>query len=50
MVFTLGDLVQRELVAEVHPPDFSQHFHTDHLVFSCSESEQKQLNSWVSFR
>ncbi|KFE56901.1 hypothetical protein IV01_06895 [Pseudomonas syringae] len=47
---TLGYLVQRELVAEVHPPDFSQHFHADHPVFSCSESEQKQLNTWVSFR
>ncbi|WP_216818615.1 hypothetical protein, partial [Pseudomonas syringae] len=29
---------------------FSHHFHTNHLVFSCSESEQKQLNTWVSFR
>jgi hypothetical protein len=47
---TLGYLVQRELVAEVHPPDFSQHFHADHPVFSCSESEQKQLNTWVSFQ
>jgi hypothetical protein len=47
---TLGDLVQRELVAEVHPPDFSQHFHADHPVFCCSKSEQKQLNTWVSFR
>ncbi|MGK4307280.1 hypothetical protein ACSMFX_03505 [Pseudomonas mosselii] len=36
--------------AEVHPPDFSQHFHADHPVFSCSESEQKQLNTWVSFQ
>ncbi|POC86689.1 hypothetical protein, partial [Pseudomonas amygdali] len=26
------------------------HFHADHPVFSCSESEQKQLNTWVSFR
>jgi dihydroxycyclohexadiene carboxylate dehydrogenase len=42
--------MQRELVAEVHPPDFSQHFHADHLVFSCSKSEQKQLNTWVSFQ
>ncbi|WP_448094458.1 hypothetical protein [Pseudomonas lini] len=42
--------MQRELVAEVHPPDFSQHFHADHPVFSCSKSEQKQLNTWVSFR
>src|SRR5690606_4239267 len=47
---TLGYLVQRELVAEVHPPDFSQHFHADHPVFSCSENEQKQLNTWVSFQ
>jgi len=47
---TLGYLVQREFVAEVHPPDFSQHFHADHPVFSCSESEQKQLNTWVSFQ
>ncbi|MGH8384937.1 MAG: hypothetical protein ACRESJ_05500, partial [Pseudomonas sp.] len=22
----------------------------DHPVFSCSESEQKQLNTWVSFQ
>jgi metal-dependent amidase/aminoacylase/carboxypeptidase family protein len=42
--------MQRELVAEVHPPDFSQHFHADHPVFSCSKSEQKQLNTWVSFQ
>lgn len=41
---TLGYLMQRELVAEVHPPDFSQHFHADHPVFSCSKSEQKKLN------
>jgi len=34
----------------VHPPNFSHHFHADHLVFSCSESEQKQLNTWVSFQ
>ncbi|WP_225609355.1 hypothetical protein, partial [Pseudomonas sp. PDM08] len=27
-----------------------QHFHADHPVFSCSESEQKQLNTWVSFQ
>ncbi|POC99843.1 hypothetical protein BKM20_26945, partial [Pseudomonas avellanae] len=47
---TLGYLMQRELVAEVHPPDFSQHFHADHPVFSCSKSEQKQLNTWVSFQ
>lgn len=47
---TLGYLMQRELVAEVHPPDFPQHFHADHPVFSCSKSEQKQLNTWVSFR
>ncbi|MBD9609513.1 hypothetical protein, partial [Pseudomonas sp. PDM08] len=26
------------------------HFHADHPVFSCSESEQKQLNTWVSFQ
>ena len=24
--------------------------HADHLVFSCSKSEQKQLNTWVSFQ
>lgn len=47
---TLGYLMQRELVAEIHPPDFSQHFHADHPVFSCSKSEQKQLNTWVSFQ
>jgi hypothetical protein len=47
---TLGYLMQRELVAEVHPPDFPQHFHADHPVLSCSKSEQKQLNTWVSFR
>ncbi|WP_258035648.1 IS3 family transposase, partial [Pseudomonas avellanae] len=29
---------------------FSQHFHADHPVFSCSKSEQKQLNTWVSFQ
>ena len=38
---TLGYLMQRELVAEVHPPDFPQHFHADPPVFSCSKSEQK---------
>uniref|UniRef100_UPI00197BE6EE hypothetical protein n=1 Tax=Pseudomonas viridiflava TaxID=33069 RepID=UPI00197BE6EE len=27
-----------------------QHFHADHPVFSCSKSEQKQLNTWVSFQ
>jgi len=37
-------------VAEVHPQDFPQHFHADHPVFSCSKSEQKQLNTWVSFQ
>ncbi|RMT25096.1 DEAD-box ATP-dependent RNA helicase 42 [Pseudomonas amygdali pv. mori] len=42
--------MKRQLVAEIHPPNFSHHFHANHLVFSCSESEQKQLNSWVSFR
>jgi hypothetical protein len=42
--------MQRELVAEVHPPDFFQHFHADHPVFSCSKCEQKQLNTWVSFQ
>ncbi|KTB77669.1 hypothetical protein AO069_18145 [Pseudomonas syringae pv. syringae PD2774] len=47
---TLGYLMQLQLVAEVHPPDFSQHFHADHPVFSCSKSEQKQLNTWVSFQ
>jgi hypothetical protein len=46
---TFGYLVQRELVAEVHPPDFSQYFHADHPVFSCSKSEQKPLNTRVSF-
>uniref|UniRef100_UPI00197C7671 hypothetical protein n=1 Tax=Pseudomonas viridiflava TaxID=33069 RepID=UPI00197C7671 len=24
--------------------------HADHPVFSCSKSEQKQLNTWVSFQ
>jgi hypothetical protein len=47
---TLGYLMQRELVAEVHPPDFSQHFHADQPRFSCSKSEQKQLNTWGSFQ
>jgi hypothetical protein len=47
---TLGDLMQRQLVAEVHPPDFAHHFHADHPVFSCPEIEQKQLNTWVSFQ
>lgn len=46
---TLGYLVQRELVAESHPLNFSQHSHADHPVFSCSESERKQLNIWVNF-
>jgi len=46
---TLGYLVQRELVAEVNPPVFSLHPHADQPVFSCSESEQKQVNTWVSF-
>jgi hypothetical protein len=41
---TLGYLVQREHIAEKNPVDFSQHFHADYPVFSCSESEQKQLN------
>ncbi len=26
------------------------HFYTDHPVYSYSESEQKQLNTWVSFQ
>lgn len=38
---TLGYLMERELVAEVHPPDFPQHFHAEPAVFSCSKSEQK---------
>lgn len=46
----LSYLVQRELVAEVHPPNFSYHFHVDRLLFSRSESEQKQLNIWVNFQ
>lgn len=46
----LGYLMQRQLVAEIHPADFAHHFHTDHPVFSCSKIEQKQLNTWVSFR
>nr|SPD89706.1 hypothetical protein PSCFBP3800_P200070 [Pseudomonas syringae group genomosp. 3] len=45
---TLGYLVKRQLVAEIHPPNFSHHFHADHLVVSCSESEQE--NTRVSFR
>ncbi|WP_218278175.1 hypothetical protein, partial [Pseudomonas sp. RW409] len=36
--------------AKAHPPNFPQHFYADHPVFSCSESEQKQLNTWVSFQ
>ncbi|MDY7069705.1 hypothetical protein PsexTeo8_62380 (plasmid) [Pseudomonas extremaustralis] len=32
----LGYLMQRQLVAEIHPPNFAHHFHTDHPVFSCS--------------
>ncbi len=43
-------LVQEEIVAEVNQPDFSPHFHADHPVFSCSKSEQKQLNTWGSFQ
>ncbi|MGI1030963.1 hypothetical protein ACRCQJ_13230, partial [Pseudomonas aeruginosa] len=46
----LGYLMQRQLVAEIHPPNFAHHFHTDHPVFSCSKIEQKQLNTWVSFQ
>jgi len=46
----LANLLPREFVAEVHPPNFSQHFHADHPVFSRSESEQKQLNTWESFQ
>ncbi|HBP4988962.1 TPA: hypothetical protein L5721_006429, partial [Pseudomonas aeruginosa] len=42
--------MQRQLVAEIHPPNFAHHFHTDHPVFSCSIIEQKQLNTWVSFQ
>jgi hypothetical protein len=42
--------MQRQLVAKIHPPNFAHHFHTDHPVFSCSKIEQKQLNTWVSFR
>jgi hypothetical protein len=42
--------VQRQLVAKIHPTDFAHHFHTDHPVFSCSKIEQKELNTWVSFR
>jgi hypothetical protein len=42
--------MQRQLVAEVHPPNFPHHFHADHPVFSCPEIEQKQLNTWVSFQ
>ncbi|WP_095158335.1 hypothetical protein [Pseudomonas sp. Irchel 3E13] len=42
--------MQRQLVAKVRPPNFPQHFHADHPVFSCSESEQKQLNIWISFQ
>ncbi|MEX7348894.1 hypothetical protein AB2D24_33715, partial [Pseudomonas aeruginosa] len=41
---------QQQLVAEIHPPNFAHHFHTDHPVFSCSIIEQKQLNTWVSFQ
>ncbi|WP_223123676.1 hypothetical protein, partial [Pseudomonas fluorescens] len=46
----LGYLMQRQLVAEIHPANFAHHFHTDHPVFSCSKIEQKQLNTWVSFQ
>lgn len=46
---TLGYLMQRELVAELHPSDFSQHFHADHTMFSCSKIEQKQLSTWSVF-
>ncbi|RMR23298.1 hypothetical protein ALP90_01701 [Pseudomonas amygdali pv. ulmi] len=42
-------LVPRQLSAEVHPPYFPHHFHADHLMFSCSESKQKQLNTWAVF-
>ena len=47
---TLGYLMQRQLVAKIHPPNFAHHFHADHHVFSCSKIEQKQLNTWVSFQ
>ncbi|MBU2323794.1 MAG: hypothetical protein KJ884_12625, partial [Gammaproteobacteria bacterium] len=46
----LGYLMQRQLVAEIHPANFAHHFHTDHPVFSCSKIEQEQLNTWVSFQ
>ena len=46
----LGYLMQRQLVAEIHPANFAHHFHTDHPVLSCSKIEQKQLNTWVSFQ
>ena len=42
---TLRYLVKRQLVAEVHPLNFSHPVHADRLMFSCSESEQKQLNA-----
>jgi len=47
---TPRNLVKRQLVAEIHPPNFSHHFHADNRVFSCSESEQKQLSTCVSFQ
>ncbi|MGB5955995.1 hypothetical protein, partial [Pseudomonas sp.] len=43
-------LMQRQLVAEIHPPNFAHHFHADHPVFSCSKIEQVQWNTWVSFQ
>jgi hypothetical protein len=42
---TLGYLMQRQLVAKIHAPNFAHHFHADHPVFSCSKIEQKQLNT-----
>jgi hypothetical protein len=36
----LGDFMQRQLVAVMHPSDSSQNFHSDHLLISCLEIRQ----------
>ena len=36
---TFGYLMQRQLVAEIHPANFAHHFHADHPVLSCSKIE-----------
>ncbi len=35
-----GNLVQRGLLAEIHPPDLGQYAYRDHLCIPCSKIEQ----------